>query len=174
MIKLRALNNEDINEMYEFIEDEEIAINFIFTRYPSSKEDLENFIKDSWGNRNNVHFAIVNEEHEYVGTVSLKNINYVDRNAEFAIVTRKKFWGKKYAFDATMSILEYGFKRINLHKIYLNVISTNIRANKFYEKIGFKREGIFKEHIYLNGRYEDLIWYHITNEKYSNSVQVEK
>jgi RimJ/RimL family protein N-acetyltransferase len=166
MLKLRELRLEDIDEMYEFIEDNEIASNFIFTRYPSSKEGLGKFITKSWGNHNDIHFAITNEENKYVGTVSLKNINYVDRNAEYAIVLRKNFWGKNYAFEATKQIVEYGFQRINLHKIYLNVLSSNIRANKFYEKVGFKREGVFKEHLYVNGKYEDLNWYYITKKQF--------
>jgi diamine N-acetyltransferase len=166
MVKLRELRLEDIDAMYEFIEDEEIALNFVFTRYPSSKEGLSKFITNSWGNHNDVHFAITNEENEYVGTVSLKNINYVDRNAEYAIALRKTFWGKNYAFEATKLIIEYGFNRINLHKIYLNVLSSNIRANKFYQKFRFKKEGLFKEHIYLNGKYEDLSWYYIINEQF--------
>lgn len=162
MVTLRALRLEDVDMMYEFIEDNDIAENFMFTRFPNSKKGLSEFVTNSWGNQSDIHFAITNEEDEYVGTVSLKNINYIDRNAEYAIVLRKTFWGKNFAFEATKQIIDYGFQRINLHKIYLNVISSNTRANKFYEKFGFEKEGTFKEHFYVNGKYEDLNWYYIT------------
>lgn len=158
MIILRELRIADAEHMYEFIEDRDISHNFVFTRYPFSKENFNEFITNSWSDTKNIHYAIV-DDNEYVGTVSLKNINYVDRNAEYAIVIRKKFWGTKCAYEATKQIIEYGFKRINLHKIYFNVLSSNLRARKFYEKFGFIKENAFKEHMFINGKYEDLIWY---------------
>lgn len=66
-----------------------------------------------------------------------RNVNYIDRNAEYAIIVRKEYWGTNISKLATLKILEYGFNTINLNKIYLKVLSTNIRAIKFYEKIGF-------------------------------------
>ena len=36
--------------------------------------------------------------------------------------------------------MQYSFNKLNLHKIYLNVLSSNERANKFYEKFGFNIE----------------------------------
>ncbi|WP_129408557.1 GNAT family N-acetyltransferase [Marinitoga lauensis] len=145
--KLRSLKIEDIEYMFEFIEDEEISSNFIFTRYPYSKKKMIDFIKESWESKENLHYAIeVNKE--YAGTVSLKNINYIDRHAEYAIVLRKKYWGMGISTKATGEILKYGFNAINLNKIYLNVLSTNKRAIRFYEKFGFKKKG-FLENMYI-------------------------
>lgn len=159
MIKLRALRISDAEKMYEFFSDSDIANNFIFTRTPFSIETLVEFIKSSWNDRNNVHFAMVEDNDEYIGTISLKNINFIDRNAEYAIMVGKEYWGTGYALEATNRIIEYGFKKLNLNKIYLNVLANNLRANKFYEKYGFIKEGTFKNHIYNNGEYVDLNWY---------------
>lgn len=163
MINLRELRLDDAEYMTEFIKDKDISKQFLYTRYPFSQENFKEFIRDSWRNSNNIHFAIVDEHDEYIGTISLKNINYVDRNAEYAIVTRKKYWGTKSSYEATKQIIDYGFKRLNLHKIYLNVLSSNLRAKKFYEKFGFIQDGVFKQHLYINGKYEDLIWFSIFN-----------
>ena len=64
-----------------------------FTRYPYSKEKMISFIKSSWEDKNNVYYAITEEKDNYIGAVSLKHINYIDKNAEYAIVIRKKYWG---------------------------------------------------------------------------------
>lgn len=61
MFNFRALRLDDIDSMFEIISDPDVANNFIFTRFPFSKERLNDFIKDSWGNKDNVHFAIVDE-----------------------------------------------------------------------------------------------------------------
>ena len=159
MIKLRELRISDSEKMYEFLSDPDVSKNFVFTRMPFSIETLVDFIRRSWNDRSNVHFAIVGKNDEYIGTVSLKNINHIDGNAEYAIMTGKDYWGTGSALEATNLIIEYGFKRLNLKKIYLNVLAKNLRANRFYEKYGFMGEGTFKDHIFVDGKYEDLKWY---------------
>lgn len=156
-MKLRSLIIEDAKHMMEYIDDTEISSNFKFTRYPFSIDGFRSFIQANWEDKKNIHYAI--EADEYAGTVSLKNINTIDRTAEYAIVIRKKYWGTGIAKDATDQIISYGFSTLNLEKIYLNVLSSNVRANKFYKKIGFTYEGSFKNHVFVNGKYEDLNWY---------------
>jgi diamine N-acetyltransferase len=164
MPKLRELQIKDSELMYEWISDYEVTNQLAISRFPYSMEQINKFIQNSWNDKENIHFAIVNDEDEYIGTVSLKNINMIDRNAEYAIVIRKKFWGEEFSKFATEEILNYGFSKLNLHKIYLNVLSTNVRANKFYEKIGFEKENTFREHMFLNGEYVDLNWFSIFNK----------
>lgn len=159
MPRLRELQLKDLEKMYEWMTDPDVTHSLAIGRYPNSKANIENFIVKSWTDRNNVHFAIVTDQDEYVGTVSLKNIQWIDRNAEYAIALRKEFWGSEYAKFATDEILSYGFGKLNLHKIYLNVLSKNVRANTFYEKYGFIHEGTFKDHMFINGEMSDLNWY---------------
>lgn len=168
-ITLRELKIKDAEDMHEFITDKEISKSLIFMRYPYSSENMINFVENSWNDKINIHYAISNSADEYIGTVSLKNIEYVDRTAEYAIVIRKKFWGQKIAYEATNKILFYGFNILNLNKIYLNVLANNNRAISFYEKYGFEKEGFFKKHIFHYGEYIDLIWYALFRENFNES-----
>ena len=144
--------------------DSSVTNTLLIVRFPNSIESVQEFIQRSWIDKNNIHFAIVDDEDNYVGTVSLKNINFIDRNAEYAIVIHKEYWGKEFASFATSEIIKYGFKKLNLNKIYLNVQASNLRAVRFYEKYGFCKEGVFTKHIFLNGEYTDLCWYCIFNK----------
>ena len=143
---LRKLENKDVANMLEWMHDEAVARNFRFDFMSMTKEKALNFIADSF-NEENQHFAIIDEGDNYLGTISLKNISSTDNNAEYAIVLRRKFWGKGYARKATTAILDYAFHSLNLHKVYLNVLEENVRANNFYKKFGFTFEGSFKDHI---------------------------
>ena len=44
---------------------------------------------------------------------------------------------------------------MNLHKIHASVYNPNERSLRAAEKLGFKKEGILKEHLYVDGGYVD-------------------
>ncbi len=168
---LRKLESRDVTGMLEWMHDERVAKNFRFDFMSMTKEKALDFISHSFTDENQ-HFAIVDAQNNYVGTISLKNISAADSNAEYAIVLRREFWGKGYAQKATAEILDYAFNTLNLHKVYLNVLEENIRANKFYKKFGFAYEGTFKEHLRLpQGRgYGTLCWYAIISGRNENKL----
>ncbi len=145
---LRKLLDKDADKMLEWMHDETVNQNFRFDFAGMTKERALNFIANSFTEENQ-HFAIVDDSDEYLGTISLKNISTVDKNAEYAIVVRKSFWGTGVAKKATDEILKYAFENLKLHRVYLNVLDENIRANKFYQKYGFIYEGQFKQHLNL-------------------------
>lgn len=94
-----------------------------------------------------------------VGSVFLRDIDYINRKAEYGIfIGEDEARGKGLGTTAAKLILEYGFKELGLHKIFLRVLSDNKLAIRSYEKAGFKKEGYFKDEILLDGRYRDLIF----------------
>lgn len=165
MVRLRQLNKKDAPFMIEWMHDEETKKYFQTDFASMTINDVENFVENSF-NEESKNFAIVDEEYEeYLGTISLKNIDYKNRNAEYAISTRKKCRGTGINTEATKQLLNYAFNELYLNKVYLNVLSSNIRAISFYKKIGFKYEGTAKSHVLINNEYMDLEWYGIINEQ---------
>ena len=164
MIKLRKLEIKDIFFMLEWMHDEETKEIFQNNFISITESEARAFINNSFNDKNQ-HFAIIDDlDDEYLGTISLKNIDETNKNAEYAISTRKKTRGTGINVVASKLIIEYGFTNLKLNKIYLNVLSTNLRAIKFYKKIGFKYEGTFKKHLFINNGFQDLEWYGIMKE----------
>lgn len=165
-MKLRKLEKKDAELMLEWMQDIEISKNFQFDTKAMNLDKVKSFIEKSKIESENIHLAIVESDDEYLGTISLKNIDYKNNNAEYAISLRKRAIGKNVAFLATKLILEYAFDELKLEKVYLNVYSKNMRAIKFYEKFGFIYEGEFRNHIQKDGIYENLKWYSILRSDY--------
>ena len=166
MIKLRALSEKDAPLMLEWMHDAEIQKGFRKDMLNATLEQAKNFcissnIPDEVKTGDSIHFAIVNETDEYLGTISLKDINIEDGNAEYAITTRRKVHGKGVAVEATKLVLKKAFFEYGLHRVYLNVVHDNIAAIKLYEKAGFVFEGEFREHLIINGEYKNWKWYSI-------------
>lgn len=155
---LRILKEKDAPFMLEWMHDSTINCNFQQPFAEMTMEDVRKFIKNSFSEENK-HFAIVDANDEYLGTVSLKNISCQNKNAEYAIVTRKKAHGSGAAMQATQELLAYAFRELGLHKVYLNVLEDNVRARKLYEKCGFTQAGRSKDAVVIDGVYRTLLWY---------------
>lgn len=125
-----------------------------------------NFIRHANDNDDCKNFVCVDDNDEYLGTISLKNIDYITKNAEYAVSFCPAAHGTGAAKFATEEILKYGFCELNLERIYLNVIPENVRANKFYQKMGFVFEGEFRKHVLINGELRNLRWYSMMKEEY--------
>lgn len=165
-INLRKLKIEDALGMMEWMSDSEINALMQFNTDNVSLERAEKFILDSWKEKVNLHLAIVDKDDAYLGTISLKNIDKENRNAEYAIAIRKCAMGTGISRRASDMILYIAFELLKLHKIYLYLRSDNLRAARFYEKYYFVQEGIFKEHMKIHGEYKDILWFGITKNEY--------
>ena len=165
-MRLRNLQEKDAIFMLEWMQDSEIVQNFRFDSTNTNIESVQRFIANSSSSTESEHFAIADENDEYLGTISLKNIDMINKNAEYAISLRRSAIGSGIAYESTKKLLEHAFSKIGLEKVYLNVYSKNLRAIKFYEKFGFVYEGEFRKHIYINGEFENLKWYSIIRSEY--------
>lgn len=159
-MKLRNLKEKDADKMLEWMHSSESKKIFAkdFNNY--TKEDVLNFIR-SGNNDSNINYACVDDNDNYLGTISLKNIDKENNNAEYAISFCKEAQGTGAALFATKEILKIAFEKLNLNKVYLDVLETNKRAIAFYKKVGFEEEGKFRKHIYKNNDYINLLWFSI-------------
>lgn len=147
--------------MYEWMTDPEITCFFRFDADKVTREGCEAFIRASGQALNTVHFAITDDTDEYLGTISLKEIDLKTRQAEYAISTRKKAHGTGAALEATKRLLSYAFEDLSLERVYLNVLAENVRANAFYRKVGFQLIRTEENALELRGISKDLNWYEL-------------
>jgi RimJ/RimL family protein N-acetyltransferase len=66
-----------------------------------------------------------------------------------------------YGSEALGLALQFAFQELNLHRVQLTVFSYNQRAIALYEKLGFQREGVFREHLQRDGTRFDMYLYGI-------------
>ena len=136
-MRLRKLELKDAPLMLEWMHDETVVKDMQADFSSKTLEDCNHFILSSNDTRKNLHLAIVDENDEYMGTVSLKNIE--EDKAEFAITVRKNAMGKGYSRFGMREIIKIGLEDMNLSSIYWYVDKNNQRAIKFYDKNGYQR-----------------------------------
>lgn len=171
-VRLRRLQNKDCAGMLEWMHDVELVKYFRDDMSSKTGEDALKFIEQADiipQNGRSVHYAIVEESDEYLGTISLKALNLMDGNAEYAISLRRSAQGRGIASAATREVLDIAFNQFDLERVYLNVLSENKRAIRLYEKCGFVLEGEFRNHLCLRGQYLNLRWYAMLRDEYQKN-----
>lgn len=161
-MRLRNLEVKDSPLMLEWMHDQDVT-KYMATNFSSKTiEDCKQFIEHSQVDKDSICKAIVSDEDEYMGSVSLKHVDRINGNAEFAITVRKVAMGKGYSWFGMVEILKYAFEQINLQSVYWCVSENNVRACRFYDKYSFRRMVDISPEIL--GRYEnssDLRWYSV-------------
>ncbi len=69
--------------------------------------------------------------------------------------------GQGYATEAARGLVGYGFATLNLHRIYADTESDNLAAWHVMERLGMRREGYFREAIFRDGEWLDILIYGI-------------
>src|SRR5688572_11485890 len=169
-IHLRGLMEQDLNENYlQWLNDEEVCQHNSHATFPNTEQKMKNFFNGLASNPNQVVLAIVHTEtNKHIGNVSLQGINWVSRNAEFAILLGdKEFWKGGYGTEAAQLIVEYGFNRLNLHRIHCGTLEGNEGMKKLAEKLKMTQEGVRRDAIYKNGSFFDIIEYGVLRHEYA-------
>lgn len=158
-MQLRKLELCDAPLMLEWMHDESVVCHLGANFAEKTIDDCRRFISMSQTSDTDLHLAVVNDNNEYMGTVSLKHIDRVHHWAEFAITIRACAMGKGYSRWAMAQILDKGLKEQALERIFWCVSPKNERAVRFYDKCGYRRISNVPEQ--LSACYEgmDLYWY---------------
>ncbi|HZU85907.1 MAG TPA: GNAT family protein, partial [Anaerolineaceae bacterium] len=102
-----------------------------------------------------------------IGETGLLRMFPAWRNTDLSIILGdKSTWSKGYGTEAMVLMLDYAFGYLNFHRVAIGVVGSNTRALRFYEKIGFQREGIQREGYYYNHTYQDFIMMAILEDEF--------
>jgi RimJ/RimL family protein N-acetyltransferase len=94
----------------------------------------------------------------FIGVVWLYDIHERHRRAEVRIVIGDKTaWGGGYGPDALRVLARIAFDGLKLDKLWADVLATNPRAARAFERAGFAREGLLAGDRVQDGGRVDVI-----------------
>ncbi len=111
------------------------------------------------------------KDNVHIGNISLQSIDHFNQTSELALLFgEKEYWGKGYATDSASLIMDYAFKHLNLNRIYLGCLQSNIAMNKLAKKLGFHQEGVRRQAIFNSGTFQDVVEYGILKDEFKNAI----
>lgn len=173
-IVLKALTRQDcINSpWYGWFNDEELCSTLQKHYFPNTLDSQIKFWEDCVSHSNDkIQLGICPTGGEsIVGIVSLSDIDYINRKAEFSIVIGNREFQNVHIFtEASRLIFRHGFYSLNLNKIYGGSVSRDLVA-LLCRLLKCKEEGILRQEVFKNGKYLDVYRYAALRDEYKTST----
>jgi RimJ/RimL family protein N-acetyltransferase len=160
LIYLRPMQRSEADHYLDWLNDQDVIRTLGRPYFPLTHEaEMKFYDSILSGNRDNVLLAIArHEDDRHIGSCGLHNIDWVGRKAELGIlIGDKTCWNLGYGTEAVKLLTDYGFRWLNLNRVYLHVHRDNVGGIKAYCKAGFTEEGCMREDCYRDGEYVDSL-----------------
>jgi RimJ/RimL family protein N-acetyltransferase len=114
---------------------------------------------------NELHWAIMTEDLGHVGFIALQQISWRNRSAAGGLVLGdRRAWGRGFATDAVRTRTRFTFEQLGLHRIEGHTINPAMR--RVYEKSGYRHEGVARQKIWREGRWNDADLFAVLDTDY--------
>lgn len=158
-IKLRAVEPEDLEYLYEWENDNKYWI-ISNTITPFSKYTLKRYIESSHKNIYEAGQLRLMIDHISsgitIGTIDLFDFDPFHNRAGLGIlIADESFRRRGYASMALRCLIDYCFSTLMLHQLYCSILQNNPESIELFKKLGFKEVGVRKEWIRTDDGYLD-------------------
>ncbi|MNV26265.1 Spermidine N(1)-acetyltransferase [compost metagenome] len=166
-VYLRPISLEDTELYFRTLFDPETR-RLTGTARSFNREFIAGYIERKSQDQSGLLLLIALRENDAaIGDIALQDMDALSRSANIRIaINDAEHQGKGYGSEALRLMLDYGFGICNLHRIELNVYAYNERAQRCYEKVGFRQEGVQRDVLFYNHQYHDSILMSMLEDEY--------
>jgi RimJ/RimL family protein N-acetyltransferase len=167
---LRDLKEADWQAVHEYASDPEIV------RYmdwgPNTAEETKGFIQRALAGQKerphrNYSLAIVLKAGDkLIGSCGICVSNPENKEGWIGYCLSRHFWRKGYATETATALVDFGFDKLKLHRVFATCGPENMASAHVLEKVGMKREGRLREHKWAKGRWRDSLLYSILEQEW--------
>ena len=160
LVGLRAVEESDLPLLRDWRNVPEFRRNFREVRELNLANQIAWYKKSCVGNPNDFMFTIVNlKNNQPMGACGLLYIDWVIRSADFSFYIGHDegyIDSDGFALESAKLLINYGFKSLNLHKIWMELYEFDTKKMEFFvTKFGFKIDGKLRDNCFEDGKYWD-------------------
>lgn len=163
---LRPLQLTDAEGMFAMLADEESMkywssppIDHIDDALKTLREDIAS---DEQGK--SLCWAItIKGQNQMIGKCILFQISQSNRRAEIGFILNRNYWRQGLMYQALEAVIDFAFNSLDLHRIEADVDPLNAGSLGVLEKLGFQREGLFRDRWLLNDKWTDSVMLGLLN-----------
>ena len=157
-LALRPLRIADVTDAYlRWMTDPDVT-QFLESRFHGvTRESLTAFVDAMEQNADSVMLAIIERDGDHhVGNIKIGPIDRHHLVADIGLlIGEKACWGRGYATEAIGLAVRYAFDLLPLRRLTAGAYANNVGSIRAFEKVGFIREGVRRQHYRCGNRYVD-------------------
>ena len=170
-LRLRPLKSTDAPAVQQLAGDADVALMTQSMPYPypdgAAQEWIEIANIEIRMGRGYTFAVTCKPDQTFVGAMGIHLTGRTsDRAAKLAFWMGKPFWNQGYALEAARCVMEFGFKNMEVQRIYATCFGHDDRARQTLEAVGMVHEVTLREHILRDGVFHDRVYYAILRDEY--------
>ncbi|MBU0630368.1 MAG: GNAT family N-acetyltransferase [Candidatus Margulisbacteria bacterium] len=135
--------------------------------YPNTIEKQVDFVNSLKNDKTKILLSIIDKASDsHVGVISFNDIDFVNRKASISIVVGEKKYAPGVPLEAMALMIEHGFDRLNLNKIWAGQVVDLWKWVNQLELIGFRIEGYNESSFIRDGKIQDTVWTGVTADRF--------
>ena len=167
---LKSITPPVIHQLFNTLDKEAIM------QYVGCDEEGYNHYRDMHENGMETHrislfffLLIERQSNRPIGDCGFHSWNQTHRRAELFYNLREVSDRQKgYMTEALKEVIDYGFRKLNLHRIQAMVDASNTPSVRLLDRYGFKKEGTMREDYVVNGKNEDSDCYSLLRHEWDH------
>ncbi len=169
LVTLRRLTPGDAAAVERLISDRAIADTTLSIPHPYPAGGAAEWIAEKqveFEEGRSAGFGIIGRaEGALVGCIGVR-IESDQNRGEFGYWIGRPYWNRGYGTAAVRLFLDYCFCDLALRRVYAEHFTRNPASGRVLEKAGLQREGMLRQHVCKEGRYEDIVLYGLLRDEH--------
>jgi ribosomal-protein-alanine N-acetyltransferase len=128
--------------------------------WPAWRQRLTRYREDFSQGTGAAFFIFDAASNRLMGGITLGNIRHgVAQCGQIGYRIGERYAGKGFMLEALTLVTAHAFETLKLHRVEAACIPDNTRSVRVLEKAGFKREGLLRSYLRINGSWHDHYLY---------------
>lgn len=112
-------------------------------------------------------FFLILYNNTAAGTIKIGHINWETMTADIGVmIGNRSMRGKGLSVLAVNTAVKYAFEVLGMRKLVGGCAAGNIPMQRCFRRCGFVEEGCERQSLYIEGNYQDHLWYGMLREEY--------
>lgn len=157
-IRLRAWQEDDIPLVSALRNDMALQVQLLSRVRGSEAGQIRNWLQDRSGRADCLFFIIADREtNAALGYLQIGSMDLVDQRAELGICLMREAQGRGIGYESIRLAISYLQNTWGLRKLSLKVRDDNVAAIRSYQRVGFVKCGLLREHVFIDGSWHDIV-----------------
>lgn len=165
-VKLRAVKDSDLGTIRDWrnsSDTREFNTQFTLLNMKNQRKWFGEISKEGSSRK---MFVMTDKDGKSIGICGLINIDKDNKSADVAIILGEKTQrGKHFGSESLGLLINYGFRKLKLHRIGAEIFEYNKISINLFERLNFRLEATMRDRLWRDGKWWNVYSYSILSKE---------